>query len=232
MIYIGTSGYSYSQWKKKFYPEKLPSKKFLSYYAGQFSTVEINNTFYRSPSVSLAESWSAQVPQSFRFSLKLNQKITHQKRLNEVDEDMKWFLSGAAGLETKLACVLVQLPPYFRKETSLLQDFLEKFSATVRLAVEFRHPSWFTTDVLELLAKHGCSLAVVEGEQQSAVRERTAEFVYVRLRKAAFASHELDSWAEWFFALPECYVYFKHDDRAPLLAQELQRRLAEGESRL
>ena len=125
MIYVGTSGLSYKEWKGVFYPDKLPAKDYLSFYSQHFSTTEINNTFYRSPSEGTSAKWAEQVPENFRFTLKLNRKITHNKRLKDVEDEMEWFLKGAAALGKKLGTLLVQLPPYFREDTEVLEHFLE-----------------------------------------------------------------------------------------------------------
>ena len=137
-ILVGTSGFAYKEWKGSFYPEKLPAKKYLSYYAEHFRTTEINNTFYRMPTARLCEGWYNEVPEDFSFTLKLSQRITHFKRLKNVDDDMSFFLDSAASLKEKLGPILVQLPPNFKKDLELLEAFLEKFAKQGRLAFEFR----------------------------------------------------------------------------------------------
>lgn len=227
MIYVGTSGFSYPEWKGIFYPEKLSAKGYLNYYARYFTTTEINNTFYRSPRETTARAWSEQVPDHFRFALKLNRKITHEKRLKEVEEGMTWFLKGAAALGDKLGTILVQLPPYFRKDLTLLHNFLEKHSEAARLAVEFRHESWFTQETLELLEEHGASLVIVEADERPALREVTAPFVYLRLRKSGYTDEELQDWVRWIrLQQREVFVYLKHEEQAPSLAQCLLRALS------
>ncbi len=230
-ILVGTSGFSYEEWRGGFYPEDLPSKKFLSYYAQHFPTVEINNTFYRIPTVKLTQGWYAGVPESFFFTLKLSQKITHVKKLNNVDDEMEWFLAGSAGLREKLGTVLVQLPPYFRKDLAVIEDFLAKFASKGRLAFEFRHPSWLGDETYRLLEKHESSLAVVEkevGEGAEAPREVTGPFVYMRLRKGEYSKSELLEWAKWIRKQTgDVYCYLKHDEKAPLLAKQLIEALSE-----
>lgn len=222
MIYVGTSGFSYSEWKGLFYPEKLSPKEYLNFYAEHFTTTEINNTFYRSPSESTAKKWCEQVPEGFRFALKLNRKITHKKRLREVEEEMAWFLKGAAAMGDKLGTILVQLPPYFRKDLGSLRDFLQQYKGTNQLAVEFRHQSWFSEDTLQLLAEHQASLAVVESDEGAALRRVTAPFVYMRLRKSSYPQEEIREWAGWIRSLQQdVFVYLKHEDQAPALARQL-----------
>ena len=135
---------------------------------------------------------------------------------------MERFLDGATGLKEKLGTILVQLPPYFKKDAEVLQEFLEKFSSRAKLAFEFRHDSWYAKDTYELLKKFDCAFAVVEAEDQAAVREVTGNFIYMRLRKGDYTKDELKEWAEWISnqKVP-IYCYLKHDDKAPVLAQQL-----------
>lgn len=221
-ILIGTSGFSYPEWKGTFYPEDLPSKKYLSFYAGHFKTTEINNTFYRIPTYQLTESWYAEVPADFSFTLKLSQAITHRKKLKNADEEMERFLDGATGLKEKLGTVLVQLPPYFRKDSAVLEAFLENYSRKAKLAFEFRHETWYVKETYELLKKYDCAFAVVEAEDQQAIREVTGNFIYMRLRKGDYDKKELKEWADWIRKQKVgIYCYLKHDEKAPVLAQQL-----------
>ncbi len=223
MIYIGTSGFSYKEWVGGFYPEKTPPAKFLELYARSFDTTELNNTFYRIPSEKITAKWAEQVGDDFRFTLKMNQRVTHRKRLRGVDEEMRWFLNGARPLGPKLGCVLVQLPPNFRSDLELLDQFLRGYARNLRLAVEFRHDSWTGPETFDLLRKHGAAWAVAENDDSEAVREITAPFVYVRLRKAGYEPAELAEWAEWLKGVAgDAFVYFKHEEQAPHLASELK----------
>jgi len=224
-ILVGTSGFAYKEWKGSFYPEDLPAKKYLSYYSQRFHTTEINNTFYRMPTAKLCEGWYAEVPDGFSFTLKLSQRITHFKRLKNVDEEMKFFLDSAAALKEKLGPILVQLPPNYKKDAEALDDFLGAYATKAKLAFEFRHESWFTDDVYDLLRKHKTTLGVVEkeeGEGPDASREVTGSFVYVRLRKGDYSKDELLDWARWIRSQTvPVYCYLKHDERAPVLANAL-----------
>ena len=228
-ILVGTSGFSYAEWRGKFYPPDLSPKKFLSYYAQHFRTTEINNTFYRLPTPALVGNWRDEVPTEFQFTLKVSQIITHRKKLKAVDSEMHRFLEGAAALKEKLAILLVQLPPFLRKDLGTLEEFLNSFSSQARFSFEFRHSSWFCDDLYELLRKHRCALAVVEkeeGEGADAPREVTAPFVYMRLRKGEYSDAELGDWAEWIRRQTvDVFCYLKHDDEAPLLAKRLLRAL-------
>jgi uncharacterized protein YecE (DUF72 family) len=224
-ILVGTSGFAYGEWRGIFYPAELPSKRFLSYYAGHFRTTEINNTFYRMPTPQLTQAWYAEVPADFSFTLKLSRKITHFKKLKDVSEEMDWFLASAAYLKEKLGPILVQLPPFFRKDLALLREFLGQFAARARVALEFRHESWFEEEVYQLLREHNSALAVVEREEKEtseAVKIVTGTFAYMRLRKGDYSETELLDWARWIReqAVP-VYCYLKHDERAPVLANQL-----------
>lgn len=225
-ILVGTSGFAYKEWKGSFYPEDLPARKYLSFYADHFSTTEINNTFYRMPTLKLVEGWYAEVPDGFSFTLKLTQRITHFKRLKNVDEEMNFFLTSAAGLKDKLGGILVQLPPNFKKDIAVLDEFLEKFTPRARLAFEFRNDSWFDHEVFELLRKYNAAFGVVEkGEGDKgmdAPREVTGPYVYMRLRKGEYTGEEMTEWARWMRSQTvPVYCYLKHDDRAPILANAL-----------
>src|SRR2546421_4731757 len=123
-LLVGTSGYSYKEWKGSFYPEKIPAKEMLRFYSERLSTVEINATFYRMPQPSMLENWKEQVPPNFRFSLKAPQRITHFKRLKETDEETKYFFETASALKDQLGVVLVQLPPNMKKDLPRLETFL------------------------------------------------------------------------------------------------------------
>ena len=224
-VFVGTSGFAYKEWKGSFYPDELSAKKYLSYYAGHFRTTEINNTFYRMPTAKLCEGWYAEVPDGFSFTLKVSQRITHFKRLRNVDDEMNFFLDSAAGLKEKLGPILVQLPPNYKKDIEVLDAFLTTFATKGKLAFEFRHESWFTEDVYELLRKHKTTLGVVEkeeGEGPETPREVTGSFVYIRLRKGDYSKEEMLEWASWIRSQSvPVYCYLKHDERAPRLAKDL-----------
>ena len=224
-IMIGTSGFSYKEWRGLFYPESLSPKKYLAYYAEHFSTTEINNTFYRLPTPKLTEGWYAEAPGDFLFTLKLSQKITHIKRLKGASEEMEYFLNSAAGLKEKLGTILVQLPPNMKKDADRLDLFLSSFATRARLALEFRHESWFADDVYDLLKKYNSALGVIEkedGQGADTPREETGPFVYMRLRKGDYSKAELLDWARWIRSRTvDVYCYLKHDEKAPVFAGQL-----------
>jgi len=220
LIRVGTSGFSYDEWKGSFYPENLPSSKYLSFYAEHLKTTEINNTFYRIPSQKMTARWVDQVPHDFRFTLKLSQRITHKKRLRDVDEEMSWFINGIEPLGELLGCILVQLPPWHRQELDTIGAFLENYASRFKLAFEFRHESWFQPATYQLLQEKGAALVVAETSEDPGHRERTAEFNYLRLRKGSYSDEELQEWATWVRESgKETFVYFKHERDAPELAR-------------
>jgi uncharacterized protein YecE (DUF72 family) len=214
-LHVGTSGYSYKEWKGSFYPENLSAKAMLSYYAERLPAVEINNTFYRLPQRSMLENWLAQVPANFRFSLKASQRITHFKRLHEVEEETRYFLETASVLGEGLGVVLFQLPPNMKKDLPRLQAFLKNVPANVRSTFEFRHPSWFDDDVLALLRENNRALCISDTDDLPVAHiDATADWGYLRLRRVEYCEADLAAWLERVKAQPwkEAFVFFKHED--------------------
>jgi uncharacterized protein YecE (DUF72 family) len=226
---VGTSGYAYKEWKGPFYPPKLPEKKMLEFYSARFSTVEVNYTFYRLPAAKTLEAWIPQTPQGFTFALKATQKITHILRLRNTAELMAAFLQGAQPLVEagRLGPVLFQLPPNFKADLPLLDEFLASLPRALRAAVEFRHASWFTSATYQCLHARNAALCIAETEEGRPPLELTADFAYFRLRKVLYPAEELTAWRErfeeWRAAGRDLYVYFKHEDQgtAPAYAAAL-----------
>jgi len=212
----GTSGYSYKEWLGSFYPEKLPAKEMLRYYAGHFPTVEINNTFYRIPKEEMLAGWTKEVPASFSFTLKAPQRITHQKRLREAEQEVGEFLRRAAVLGGQLGVVLFQLPPFLRKDLPRLRDFLALLPSDRRVAFEFRHESWQDDEVYETLRSRGATLCVADFDEGDTPFVCTSGSGYLRLRRTHYDDAELGAWVERIKAQPleRAYVYFKHEDEA------------------
>jgi uncharacterized protein YecE (DUF72 family) len=213
-IHVGTSGYSYKEWKGHFYPEDLPAAKFLSFYASQFDTVEINNTFYRMPSERVLIEWYAQVPETFRFVLKASQRITHYARLKTDDDSLDYFLRTANVLGPRLGPTLFQLPPNFKKDLPRLAEFLAKLPRTWRAAVEFRHESWRSDDVLDALKARDIALVAVDDDDGGSPLVPTATWGYLRLRRTGYDAAGLAGWADRIRAQPwqEAYAFLKHDE--------------------
>ena len=232
-VMVGTSGYSYKEWKGPFYPEDLPAGRFLGYYAERLATVEINNTFYRMPTSKLALGWASEVPEGFTFALKAPQRITHSAKLKDAGELVGAFVRVARELGPRLGPLLFQLPPFMRKDVPRLTEFLAQAPAGVRIALEFRHVSWFDEDTWAALRAHGASLCVAEGEKLESPLVATADWGYVRLRRDEYPDEVLDEWARKILAQPwkEAFVYLKHDDGdAPGVARRLIERLQQGDA--
>jgi uncharacterized protein YecE (DUF72 family) len=224
-LHVGTSGYSYKEWKGSFYPEKIPAKEMLPYYASQLSAVELNNTFYRMPQQAMVESWKAQVPDNFRFAVKASQRITHFKRLKEVEADTKYLLETVGALKDKLGVVLYQLPPNMKKDLERLQSFVKNLPSDVRAAFEFRHPTWFDDDVLEVLRNKNVALCISDTDDLPVTYiDRTADWGYMRLRRVNYSKDDLTEWSKRITAQDwqTTFVFFKHEDEGtgPRLARE------------
>jgi len=224
---VGTSGYSYKEWKGTFYPADLPAAKMLPFYAGHFGSVEINNTFYRMPEEKTLTKWASEVPDDFTFVLKAPQRITHQKRLTGVEGDVRQFLDVSKTLGPKLGPLLFQLPPYQRKETAKLRDFLSLIPRETRVALEVRHDSWLAEDVYEALREHEVALCLSDTDEiadSDALLVPTASWGYRRLRRTEYPGDTLAEWARRVEAQSwsDAYVFFKHEDegKGPAFAKQ------------
>ena len=214
-LHVGTSGYSYKEWKGNFYPQDLPAKEMLAYYSRRLPAVEINNTFYRLPQPSMIENWKDQVPKRFRFSIKASQRITHIKRINNVADETKYLLETAALLAERLGVVLFQLPPNMKKDTERLKNFLDLLSADTRTAFEFRHDTWFDPEVFDLLRTKNCALVVSDTDEKPLTEIiSTAKWGYLRLRRTAYDEKDLAAWLArvWAQKWKDAFVFFKHED--------------------
>lgn len=214
-LYVGTSGYSYKEWKGNFYPEKLTPQEMLAYYATKLPAVEINNTFYRLPREHVVESWAEQVPKDFRFSVKASRRITHVKRLKNAAEETDYLLRTIGALKERLGVVLFQLPPNLSKDLFRLHAFLDVLPLGTRAAFEFRHPSWFDEDVYAALRKENCPLCIADTEDNEDTQiVSTADWGYLRLRKPGYRKPQLEKWGARIAAQgwTEAFVFFKHED--------------------
>lgn len=223
-LYVGTSGYSYKEWKGSFYPENLSEKRMLHHYGERFRTVEINNTFYRMPKVSVLQAWADEVPTDFKFVLKASQRITHIQRLKGSDDSVSYLLDVAGTLKERLGPLLFQLPPNLKKDAPRLRDFLALLPPQRRAAFEFRHPSWFDEEVYGLLHDHRAALCIAEAENDLEVPfVATGDWGYLRLRRPDYGDTELKTWVRrvreqgWL----DAFVFFKHEDegKAPQMAK-------------
>ncbi len=214
-LYIGTSGYSYKEWKGKFYPAKLPATKMLHYYSEHFRAVEINSTFRGLPEPSSVKAWMAEVPKDFRFALKAPQRITHMQRLKNADESVRQLLEVAGVLKAHQAPLLFQLPPNFKKDVSRLRDFLELLPPRSRAAFEFRHQSWFEEEIFDLLREHQAALCIADAEGELKVPfVATTDWGYLRLRRPDYPDSKLKNWIKQITKQKwrDAFVFFKHED--------------------
>ena len=223
-LYVGTSGYSYKEWKGPFYPEDLPDKQMLHFYGERFRSVEINNTFYRMPKSSMLEAWATEVPADFKFVLKAPQQITHIKRLKEAGDSVAYLLKVALALNERLGPILFQLPPYLKKDATRLREFLALLPPDRPVAMEFRHESWFDDETLGLLREHQAALCIAEAEDGVEVPfVSTAKWGYLRLRRPDYGDVELQTWVDKVRgqAWSDTFIFFKHEDegKGPLMAK-------------
>jgi len=216
-LIVGTSGYSYKEWKGTFYPEDLPAAKMLPYYAERFDSVEINNTFYRMPEAKTLVKWKGEVPDRFTFVLKAPQRITHQKKLHDAGDDVRYFFEVATSLGEKLGPVLFQLPPYLRKDAARLRDFIGVVPRDARIGFEFRHESWMDDEVFGILRERDAALCASDTDEVTdadAILVPTASWGYQRLRRTDYSDAQLVAWRERIAkqSWSDAYVFFKHED--------------------
>ncbi len=201
----------------------------LSFYSHQFSTVEINHSFYRMPTEKLLQQWAASVPEKFQFALKANQQITHIQRLRNCESTVKRFLEAASVLHEggHLGPILVQLPPNFKADPALLEELLKLRPPAFRFAFEARHASWYTEETYAILRKFGTALCLAETDEQAPPEVITADFTYVRLRRETYTPKQLAAWKTrfdtWMGEGVDVYVYVKHEDagKGPAYARQL-----------
>lgn len=256
-VFVGTSGYSFKEWKGNFYPAKLPDKQFLTYYAERLATVELNNTFYRTPTVEAIAGWCNAVPSHFRFSVKAPQRITHVSRLKDM-EPVRHFAGLVSGFGERLGVVLFQFPPQFRFDFDRLRAFRDTWPRHVPTALEFRNVSWDNPEVRTWMREEGLAWVVNDGDEstmasegehaetadrapalavESAALDTTAldtavgnGLVYLRLRRAVYTQAQLASWAHALNAATASrgFVFFKHEVQGPAYAATLRRLIDVG----
>ena len=221
-IRIGASGYHYKHWVGPFYPPKTPAAKMLEYYIRYFDTLELNNTFYRLPTISAFESWRDSTPANFVFAVKASRFITHNKKLKDPENALENLLPRAEHLGKKLGPILFQLPPKWRVNTARLEALLEILPREHRYAFEFREPSWITPEVDRILRRFNAAFCIYELAGFHTPLTITADFAYVRLHgpaagkyQGSYSQEQLDQWArqieDWSKKLSAVYVYFDND---------------------
>ena len=226
-IYVGTSGYGYKEWKGKFYPEKISPKEMLRFYSERLSAVEINNTFYHMPTEGVLSSWAEQVRSDFVFAIKAPQVITHLKRLRNVGEETEYLFGSLSVLGRKLGPVLFQLPGSFHVDRPALEAFLDLIPDNMSCAFEFRSPSWLNVEILDLLREKGCSLCIVDSDENPTNEIiSTAPWGYLRLRRSDYTDADLSQWMERILSQKwkRAFIFFKHEEEAkgPKMAMRFQ----------
>ncbi|MEH1095155.1 DUF72 domain-containing protein [Micromonospora sp. CPCC 205739] len=222
MILIGTSGWQYRDWRDRFYPPKLPQRLWLEHFVTRFATVEVNNAFYRLPERETFAAWRARTPEDFCVAVKMSRYLTHIKRLRDPAEPVARFLGRATALGDRLGPVLVQLPPNLPADPAALDATLRLFPDEVRVAVEPRHPSWWTTEVREVLQRRRAALVWADRHGRPVTPLwRTTDFGYLRLHEGRaqpwprYGRAALASWVrrlgEAFDDAEPAYVYFNND---------------------
>ena len=217
-LYVGTSGWAYPSWKPAFYPDKLPQKKFLNFYASKLNAVEVNYSFRQLVKETTVQNWIAETPDHFRFTIKAHQVLTHIKRFKDADEFLKRFLGTLEALERagRLGPLLFQLPPNFKADQAVLAEFLKCLPRTVRAAFEFRHDSWFTDATWDTLRERNIALCVAETEERNTPDVVTADYAYYRYRKPNYTPDErkamVNHMHEHLAAGRDVFAYFKHEE--------------------
>jgi len=222
--HIGCSGWHYDHWRVLYYPERLPKPRWLQFYARQFSTVELNNSFYHLPSEKAFATWRESTPNNFVFAVKVSRFITHIKRLRNLGSAVENFLSRACLLQDKLGPLLYQLPPSMKRNDKILEDFLSSLPQEYRHVFEFRHESWLTDSLFQILRRHNAGLCVFDMPGFTCPLVATSDIAYIRfhgseaLYSSCYSDKELAQWAKKIAHLGEkveaVYVYFNNDAEA------------------
>jgi uncharacterized protein YecE (DUF72 family) len=220
---IGTSGWSYDHWTDVLYPSGLPSARRLDRYVEEFDTVELNASFYRWPKDSTFSGWREQLPAGFTMSVKAHRGLTHYRRLNDPAQWISRFESCWQALGNHRGALLVQLHPEQRRDDDRLDSFLGSMPASIRVAVELRHPSWNDAGVDALLERHRAAYVVMSGAGLPCLPHATTDWVYIRMHgcdpdemyAGSYSADNLRRWAdqiaEWDRQGRDVWVYFNND---------------------
>lgn len=232
-VYIGTSGWSYKSWDKAFYPREIPKGRQFEFYVTQFPTVEINNTFYRLPTLDAVRGWRDKAPPGFVYAVKGSRFITHMKKITNLDGALKKYFERIQPLQKRTGAVLWQLPPFLKKDSARLENFLKILPKNYRHAVEFRHASWLDEEIFSVLSKYRAAHVSLSSKGMPMNLTVTTDFIYIRFHGLEggaahdYTRSELEPWAAY---IRECtkngnavYAYFNNDInvRAPENAKML-----------
>ena len=222
-VWIGTSGWQYRDWRGLFYPQGLRQASWLEHYADRFRVVEVNNAFYRLPEANTFTAWAERTPDDFVVAVKASRYLTHIRRLREPSEAVARLLERARCLGPKLGPVLLQLPPTLAADLGALRATLACFPADVRVAVEFRHESWFSDETRGVLADHDAAFCLADSPKRRTPEWRTASWGYVRFHEGrssprpCYGRTALGNWAgrlaDLFGPDDDVYAFFNNDPR-------------------
>ncbi len=222
--YVGCSGWHYDHWRGLYYPEGLPKSKWLQFYARQFTTVELNNSFYRLPSEKAVTTWRELAPDNFVFAVKVSRFITHIKRLRNLGSAVENFLSRARLLGKKLGPLLYQLPPNMKRNDEVLENFLSSLPQKYQYVFEFRHESWIDDAVFDILRRYNAGLCIFDMPGFTCPLVATSDFAYIRfhgsgsLYSSCYSDEELSHWTKRIARLGQdikvVYIYFNNDAEA------------------
>lgn len=220
-IRVGTSGWYYEHWKELFYPADLSKSKWFEYYAQNFDTVEINNTFYHQPKEQSIQRWRQIAPEGFLYAVKANRYITHIQKLKDASQSLQRFFNGINLLEHKLGPVLYQLPPSLHKDTDRLEAFIKLLPKRRTAVFEFRHESWYCNDTYKLLEKYDAGFCIHDMPGKESPQIATSDTIYIRFHgttgrySGSYPKSQLQDWAEWIKekskSAHNIYVYFNND---------------------
>jgi uncharacterized protein YecE (DUF72 family) len=223
-LMVGTSGFAYASWRGNFYPRRLKPAEMLGFYAQRLATVEVNTTFYRTQPDEVVAGWVRAVPPDFRFAVKAHRRITHNRRMPNLEQAIRVLALEANGFGDRLGPVLFQLPPTAPFDEGRIERIAALLPSHWRVAYQFRHRSWHTPQVADLLERMGAALVHGDGEAEPGPLGRGA-FIYLRLRRETYSGQRLSAWARRIAAYRtggrDVFVYFKHEKLGPLYAQRL-----------
>ncbi|NSL17086.1 DUF72 domain-containing protein [Tatlockia micdadei] len=221
-LFIGTSGWSYADWKGLFYPNNLRMDELLHFYAGNFNTVELNNSFYKLPTVENVKRWYELTPPDFIFSCKANRYITHMKKLQGTEKNVENLLTVLNHFHEKLGPILFQFPPHWHNNYERLNSFIKNLSKQFNYTFEFRDTSWFSQEIYDLLDANQISLCLYDYRGYQSPEMITAKFVYLRLHgpkqepyTGSYSEQKLTEYAQkivsWKKEGRSVYCYFDND---------------------
>jgi uncharacterized protein YecE (DUF72 family) len=223
-LLVGTSGFSYTSWRGSFYPRGMKPAEMLTYYASRLRTVEVNTTFYRTQPEDVVAGWVQSVPPEFRFAMKAHRRITHNRRMPNLEEAVRILRLEADGFGSRLGPVLFQFPPTAPYDAGRIERISGLLPPHWRVAYQFRHRSWHTEAVALGLEAMGAAFVHGDGEPEPGPLGRGG-FIYLRLRRESYSPQRLQAWkrriAGFLQAGRDVFVYFKHEKLGPLYAQRL-----------